>query len=259
MTALTFRDADGQRAAAAADLQWLDTLRLWSPATHDTIVTGEVETAVILLSGTFDLAAGGNAWPARGARRTPFEGRPMAVYLPPKSEFRASGGDGELLLIGARQPAGRPVAEGREALSQSPLLPLAGSGKSFDPATGEWLPAEAFPTSPESLPPRRMQRLTAGDVAVERVFVVDYKAATLTVDEFVLQPGQTLGLDAVPERPAHTELFVFVRTEGSAALGCGTAVAGDAAFALATPDARSDFAVTADAGRAYVVFAYAGK
>ncbi len=240
---------------------WITDLRLWRPAGDDALTTGPVETAVVVLAGTFDLVGNGTAWPARGARASEFEGRPMAVYLPPVAEFRAANGRGELLLVSARQPAAPTPDAGREGLSRKPLLPLAGSGKAFDPGTGEWRPAETFPTSAESLPPRRMQRLPVGEAVVERVFAPDYKAATLSIDECALGEGQSLALDLVPQRPPAREVLLFVRSEHSATVRAGGAegtVAGDAAFLLTAAEVAGA-TVRAATGRTYVLIAWAGK
>ena len=115
-------------------------------------------------------------------------------FLPPKTTFAATNGAGEILSVAARQPE-QPPLTGDEALQQKPLLPLAGSGKSFDPASGQWQPTETFATSAEHLTPRRIEHLALDGVTVERVFAADYKAATLTVDEAVLQPGKTLTVE----------------------------------------------------------------
>ncbi|MFY9344200.1 MAG: hypothetical protein WAT39_17040, partial [Planctomycetota bacterium] len=149
------------------------------------------------------------------------------------------------------------VATGREALAAKPLLPLAGSGKAFDPVRGEWLPAEAFPTSPESLPPRRFERIAVGACTVERVFAPDYKAATLSIDEVVVPAGATLRLADVPGRPRCDEVLLFVRTSATAQVGADE-VRGDAAFlSPGAGDATSIRAAT-DAP-VYVAIAYAGK
>lgn len=254
MTGIPWTDEPGLRTAAADGAELLAHAMLWRPAERRELVTGNVETAAVILGGTFDLTAGDpggerNSWPARGARQTPFEGRPMAVFLPPGSEFGAADGDGEILLVAARQPDGGPTPqEGRQALSQSPLLPLAGSGKAFDPATGEWMPAETFPTSAESLPPRRMRRRDVGDVPVERVLAADYKAATLTVDEAVIPPGRRLAVAEVDDRPAHREVLVFTRAGGV-----------DTVRVMATPGGAVDCVVEAGAEPVYVLLAYAGK
>lgn len=251
---------DARLRTATCPGTWLTAVHLWRPAATDQLVTGPVETAAILLSGTFDLFGGPTAWPARGARQEPFTGRPMAVFLPPQTAFRAERGQGEILLVTARQPE-RPAAEGRTALASRPLLPLAGSGKAFDPVAGDWKPAETFPTAPESLPPRRMERIPVGPLTVERVLAPDYKAATLSVDEVVLPAGSTLRLADVPGLPPASELLVFSRSEGRTELTAGnltTAVTGDAVHLLPAA-AVGSFAATATVGRAYLVFAYAGK
>ncbi|MCA8966482.1 MAG: 5-deoxy-glucuronate isomerase [Planctomycetes bacterium] len=258
MNALAAHD-DGDRTTFAVGGRWFTELRLWRPRGEARYVTGDAESAAVLLRGTFDLVGGGTAWPARGARTTEFEGRPMAVFLPPRTEFGAHHGDGEILVVAARQPAAEPEPEGRAALSRKPLLPLAGSGKAFDPGTGEWRPAETFPTSAESLPPRRMQRLPVGDVTVERVFAPDYKAATLSLDEAVLPAGASLDLRAIPGRPLADEVLLFVRPRGTAQVRGGEQVldvAQDTALLVA---AGEELAVTALGDMAYVVIAYAGK
>lgn len=249
------------RTAPVDGARWLAHAQLWRPTAADQLTTTDVETAAVLLSGTFDLCGGPTPWPARGARTSPFQGRPMAVFLPPRTVFRAERGDGEILLVGARQPAAPAVVQGREALGRSPLLPLAGSGKAFDPNSGEWRPAETFPSAPESLPPRRMERIAVGALTVERVLAADYKAATLSVDEVVLPEGQRLVLGEIPGRPACTEALLFVRSEGTAKCRVGDAahdVRHDAAFVF-DRDEFDAATVHAETGRTYVLVAWAGK
>lgn len=242
-------DSSRLRTAATADTRWLEHLQLWRPEDVDTVTTGAHETAVILLRGTFDLMAGTTSWPARGARTSELAGRPMAVFLPPETPFRVGGGgpDGEILMVSARQPVVEEVV-GKEALSHKPLLPLAGSGKAFDPSTGEWKPAETFATAAESLPPRRFERLQVGDVAIERIFAEGYKAATISLDEAVIPPNASLALREVPSRPTCDEVLVFTRTAGT----------DDRVQWFAQADADD---VTLKSGDAptYVVIAYAGK
>ncbi len=262
MKALTCHGADHLRTATVDGGRWLAQLQLWQPTEQDQLVTGEVETAVVLLRGTFNLFGGPTAWPARGARQTPFTGRPMAVYLPPRTTFRAEHGQGEILLVGARQPAAAPAADGRAGLGLKALLPLAGSGKSFDPNSGEWRPAETFPSAAESLPPRRMERIAVGKVTVERVLAPDYKAATLSLDEVVLLADESLRLADVPGRPRGEEVLVFVRSEGTSQVthdGITTEMTGDAVFWLPTPNGTIDLTIAAAGGRSYALVAYAGK
>lgn len=246
--------------AGCAETRWLDQIQLWRPTDPDRLRTGDHETAVLLLGGTFDLVGGGTAWPARGARQDPFGGRPMAVFLPPHTDFQVGNGSGEILLIAARQPARRDEPAGRAVLASKPLLPMAGSGKSFDPNSGEWRPAETFPTAPESLPPRRFERIPVGQSTVERVFAPDYKAATLSVDEVVIPAGATLTLADVPGRAAADEALLFVRSEGTAAIdGLPLAAADGDRTLLLDRAALERCRVQAIAGRTYVVIAYAGK
>ncbi len=249
------------RTAVLTGTRWLDRVTCWRPRDPDGLVTGEHETAAILLAGTFDLVGGTSVWPARGARTEPFAGRPMVVFLPPHSEFRTSNGHGEILLLAARQPVAPAEPVGREALARKPLLPLAGSGKAFDPSSGEWKPAETFATAAESLPPRRFERLAVGACTVERLLGPDYKAATLCVDEVALTAGQTLDLGDIPARPPCDELLVFVRAEQHAVVGAGATARelhGDAVHVLA-PTACAGFTLRALAGRVYAAIAYAGK
>jgi KduI/IolB family len=246
--------------ATCAEARWLDHGRLWRPTDPDQLVTGDHETAVLLLGGTFDLVGGGTAWPARGARKDPFGGRPMAVFLPPRTTFQVSRGSGEILLIAARQPAVRDEPTGRAMLASKPLLPMAGSGKSFDPNIGEWRPAETFPTAPESLPPRRFERIPVGANTVERVFAPDYKAATLSLDEVVLAAGTTLALADLPGRPAAAEALLFVRSEGAALVDGLPLAASDGDRVLRLDRAELERCrVQAVTGRTYLAIAYAGK
>ncbi|MBL8726390.1 MAG: 5-deoxy-glucuronate isomerase [Planctomycetes bacterium] len=258
LLALPFAGDPRLATAAVPNARWLVHCQLWQPQPSDHLTTGEHETAVVVLSGTFDLRAGSTAWPARGTRSTPFAGRPMAVFLPKHTEFHAANGQGEILLVAARQPAAPAAAAGRAQLAQKPLLPLAGSGKAFDPMSGDWRPAESFPTAAESLPPRRMQQLPAGGCTVERVLAPDYKAATLSLDEVVLAPQQTLRLAAVPGRPVADELLVFVRSRGAVRIGAALA-SGDSAWCVTGPAAIEGLELAAAAEPAYVLLAYAGK
>lgn len=174
--------------------------------------TGQGESCALLLTGTFDLRGAATQWQSRGARTNEREGRPVAVFLPPRTEFAATNGSGSILFVEARQPTAAPTI-GRAALQQSPLLPLSGSGKSFDPTRGEWLPAESFPTAAESLPPRRIEQVRCGPVRVERVFAADYKAMSLLIDEAVVPAGATLDLEALPLPPNVREALIYIRSD----------------------------------------------
>ncbi|MFM1871016.1 MAG: hypothetical protein RL398_438 [Planctomycetota bacterium] len=258
MIRLEFPPAQQGTRIARIPGRLLTELRLWQPGGEAAYVTDDVESAAVLLHGTFDLFGNGTAWPARGARTTELLGRPMAVFLPPKADFRAHGPVGEIAVVAARRPDPEPEAAGREALSRKPLLPLAGSGKAFDPGSGEWKPAETFPTAAESLPPRRMTQHKVGDVVVERVFAPDYKAAVLSVDEAVLPPGASLALAAIPGRPPALEAMVLVRSEGLARIGDRPAEGGEYAWLLDAGEIEAT-TITAVEGRCYVLVAYAGK
>jgi hypothetical protein len=229
-----------------------------------TATTADAEEAlVVVLSGTFDLQAGPSHWGQRGARSEPRAGRPLGVFLPPRTPLSASHGDGELLLVRARQALLAPPATGRQALSQKPLLPLAGSGKAFDPAAGEWLPAETFPTAPELIPPRRAERRELAGVTIERIFPPAYKAATLSLDEVVLLPQATLALAQLQVPAGCRELLLAIRGAGVAlhlvdADGAARreVIDGDAVFAGTLP---ADLSLQAGPGGGYAVFSWAGK
>ncbi|HLQ37016.1 MAG TPA: hypothetical protein VK348_04400 [Planctomycetota bacterium] len=241
---------------------WFTSLQLLRIAGSAQLTTGDEESCALLLAGTFDLQGGPSHWGGRGARTAPLQGRPLAVFLPPRTLFAAGNGHGEILIVGARQPKADAPVTGLAAFSIKPLLPLSGSGKSFDPGTGEWRPAETFAANAELLPPRRIERTEVGTVAVERVFPVGYKAATLCIDEAALAAGAQLDVGAIPDRPAATELLVYVRSEGRVSLHCGgtaTAVTGEGAFVLAYPRGAPQLRITADAGACYVMLAHAGK
>lgn len=261
MKRLSFAGDDRLRVVEVAGAKWFDALSLWRPIDPDLVTTGAHEVAAVLLGGTFDLVGGGTAWPARGARPDPWRGRPMAVFLPPRTRFQVGHGSGELLLVSARQPVPEsPAATGRATLAEKPLLPLAGSGKSFDPNSGEWKPAETFPTAPESLPPRRFERIAVGDVVVERMFAPDYKAATLSVDEAVVPAGGALRLGDVPGRPMCDETLLFVRAPHGATVehdGRSETITGDGVVLL--PFDGRDAVVRADAGPCFVVVSSGGK
>ncbi|GDY01161.1 hypothetical protein LBMAG49_04900 [Planctomycetota bacterium] len=248
----------GERTAALPACRFFEWLSVLAVDGTASVITGAHESCAILLSGTFDLVGGGTTWPARGARSTPESGRPVAVFLPKQTNFVAANGQGEILRIGARQPQA-PVITGREALRMSPLLQMAGSGKAFDPTTGEWQPAETFPTAPESLPPRRIERVSIGACTVERVFAADYKAATLTVDEVQLPTGATFAPRELP-LPNATECLLYIRAIGQLLIEAGdqqTTVTGEQAVLWS--GAPSALKLSAIGGNAYVVFAYAGK
>ena len=223
------------------------------------VTTGDGESCALVVTGTFDLRGGHTQWQSRGARTEPFAGRPVAVFLPPRTEFAAGNGAGEILIVEATKPPA-PQATGREALRQSPLLQLSGSGKSFDPTRGEWMPAESFPTAAESLPPRRIAQAQCGAVRVERVFAADYKAETLVVDECVVPERSTFDVAQLPQPAALREALVFVRSSAPLTVRMGEAsivVDGDAVVHAC--GAVQSLAITTTDAKAYVVLAAGPK
>lgn len=246
-------------ATAPAAARWLRHVRRLRVQGDFELVTGDAETCCILLAGTFDLVGGGTAWPSRGARPAPTAGRPVAVFLPPRTPFAAQRGTGELLLFAAARSGA--TATGLAALQQSPLLRLAGSGKSFDPGSGEWRPAETFPDAPESLPPRRIERRALGAATVERVFAADYKATSLCVDELVVPPQTTLDLTELGLPAAAHECLVYVRTDDALLLTAAGApplrCSGEAVVFAATP--ATTLRIANGAAAAYLGIAHGGK
>lgn len=222
--------------------------------------TSSEEAGLLVLGGTFDVQAAGNGWGSRGARSDPFAGRPVAIFLPPHAPFAARG-QGEILVLGAVPPPPVPVT-GREALGKQPLLQMAGSGKAFDPTTGEWKLHEEFASAAQAILPRHIERSDAGGIAVERVFAPGYKSRGLCVDELVVPEGKAFRLTALPDRPARArELMLFVRPRGNAELRAGAAATratADAVFVIATADA-GDLSLTASGGPCYAVLGWAGK
>ena len=159
--------------------------------------TGDVETLLVLLSGTFDILAGGGSWRARGVRTSPLAGKPVALFLPPNTRVSLDNGTGHCLLVSSLQPARESVPE--EAASISPLLSLAGSGKAYDPATGEWRRKEDFPSAPEAILPRRIEEFEEQGALVRRVFPFAYKALSLSLEEVMLPAGTTYTLPTLPD------------------------------------------------------------
>ena len=237
----------------------LTKLAIARVATELVVTTGEGESCALVVTGTFDLRGGHTQWQSRGARTEPFAGRPVAVFLPPRTEFAASNGAGEILVVEATKPPAQQ-ATGREALRQSPLLQLSGSGKSFDPTRGEWMPAESFPTAAESLPPRRIAQAQCGAVRVERVFAADYKAETLVVDECVVPERSTFDVAQLPLPAAAREALVFVRSSAPVTVRMGdTSIVVEGDAVVHACGAVQSLAIATTDAKAYVVLATGPK
>lgn len=215
------------------------------------------ESFLLVLSGTHDLFAGGGSWVRRGLRRSPYDpAPPVGIFLPPNTPFRLENGSGHALLLAARQPE-LPVADSpKDALSKKPLLPMAGSGKAFDPATGTWKPKEAFLSSPEAILPRRIKNIEnlGDDVLARRILDVDYKALGLCVDEYILPTGADVTPPEHEVRQEPRETALYFETEGRLIVdGCEVSGRG----ALRCRDGALPALVAAE-GRAYVALLYAG-
>ncbi len=81
----------GRRETPCTGRRWFTRVLLLAvdgPTVEVATAAGE-ESGLLVLSGTHDLEAGAGSWISRGTRTTPFEGRPVALFLPPKTRFRA--------------------------------------------------------------------------------------------------------------------------------------------------------------------------
>lgn len=236
--------------------RWLAELRLVEPVgrrfEHRT--AGDVESALLVLGGTFDLGAGQSSWARRGVRTDPLDGPPVCVYLPPDTVWHAAEGHGRILLVSARRPA-PPELSPRERVASKGLLPMAGSGKAFDPTSGSWRPRESFADAPEAILPRHIESLELGSGArLRRVLPGGYKSLGLCLDELTLDAGAAATVPPpIPgtEHPAETLVYVF--GEDRVAVGDATfAGEGIAIVAGAPPPIR------ALGGRGYAALFYGG-
>ncbi len=212
--------------------------------------TGEVETLLVVLSGTFDMVAGGGSWPARGLRSSPFEGKPVALFLPPDTTLRLSEGSGEILLVSGVQPTQK--LEVGEATSRKPLLAMAGSGKAFDPKTGEWKNQEFFPSSPQALLPRHIAEDELPGAVRRRVFPTDFKSLCLSLDEIVLTAGANTGVPTLDLPDYPEEMILYHDAPG------GLVVDGHDVFDRGWSDITAASRFTAIDADAYLAIAYAG-
>jgi hypothetical protein len=247
--------APGRREAGFEGRAWLRRVTVLTAEGEPIEVrTGdEDESGLLVLSGTHDLEANAGSWVSRGTRTTPFEGRPVALFMPPKTRFRSSGGAGDLLLVSARRPelAAPPVEP-----EAKPLLPLAGSNQAYDSKSGSWKPIESFPDSAEAILPRRIERADVGGVAVERVFPPDYKTLGLCLAEAVVPDGAALtapgwiGANQGVDYPE--EWAVYYRAEGQLRASDET-LAGDGVLA-----GHGAVELRAAGGRVYLALLCAG-
>lgn len=233
------------------DWQWLDCIEVIDVESDYEAQTGAVESLAILLSGTFDILAGGGSWMARGVRTSPHDGKPVALFLPPKTRFALHNGRGGLLLVSSRQP--EQPSDASQATSEKPLLALAGSGKAFDPASGEWKRQEDFPSSPEAILPRRIELTQQGDTVTRHIAPYDYKALSLTVDECILPTDQHITVTAGSIAGYPTERAVYYDTQGTLTIG-DTSFSGQGVAPAITPG----MTIQANGGPAHLVFAGAG-
>lgn len=248
----------GVRTAHFEDASWLLEVRILDLSAAQPLEqrAPDGEAFLLVLSGTHDLYAGGGNWVRRGTRPEPFTGRPVGVFLPPATPFKLENGTGRALLLAARQPEEAPLETPKEALSKKPLLPMAGSGKAFDPATGSWKPQEAFLSSPEAILPRRIARIDADGATAHRVLDMDYKSLGLCIDEVGLADGEsaTLPPHATAQDPCEIALY-YETDDGALAIGDDLEVTGHGVVRVSTASVPR---LTAKGGRAYAAVLYAG-
>ena len=233
------------------DWQWLHCIEAIQVDGDFESISSDAESLVIVMSGTYDVLAGGGSWLARGVRQTPHEGKPVALFLPPQTRFAFQNGHGELLIVASRQPESPPVQI--PATSEKPLLALAGSGKAFDPASGEWKRQEDFPSSPEAILPRRIETSLTDGCILRHVAPFDYKALSLSLDEAILQADKSMTTPASTVAQYPAECAIYYDTAGSLSIG-ETQVSGRGvipAVAAGTPISAQDSA-------SHLVIAYAG-
>ena len=229
--------------------QWLSSLETVAVEGKFSNRTGEVETLLVVLSGTFDLVAGGGSWPARGVRSSPFEGKPVSLFLPPKTGFELQNGSGEILLVSGVQPEQEEKVG--EAVTKRPLLAMAGSGKAFDPASGEWKNQEMFPSSSQALLPRHIDQDDADGIVIRHVFPYGFKALCLSLDEIVLGAGRSTDVPKeVPDYP--TELAVYYDAPG------GLTIDGADVTGTGCADITPDSTFTSGSADTFLALAYAG-
>lgn len=260
MTSVTLNPAGEHDSVATFDgAEWLLECRLLElhGAPCELVTPEASESFLLILAGTHDVYAGGGSWLQRGLRPDPFSGRPLGVFLPPRTKYRLENGEGRALVFSARQPEMPEPESPKEALSKKPLLPMAGSGKAFDPATGTWKPQEAFLSSPEAILPRRIARLDTGNgTFVERILDSDYKALGLCLDEVVL-PGTDAENTTIPALSgAHTpsEIAIYYEADGELTIGDEVVNGHGLVSCPAAPSPN----LQARGGRAYLAIAQVG-
>ena len=251
---LTSSAAGGITHFALAGAHWFTRLELHDAA--DGVVrgeTGDEEAGLLLLRGTFDLQAGATTWGGRGARNTPLGAKPIAIFVPPRTPFAGATKAGSMLVVGCRQLPDQPTVEGKAALSHKPLLQMAGANKAYDPNTGEWRNAESFPSSPELIAPRRIERIEHGSVVEERVFPADYKTSAFTLGELHFPAAARLELPLRPDE----ELLLFVQATAPVAVRVGGEEAQLSGTAACI--AHGATVTITSGGPAFVVMAHAPK
>ncbi len=207
------QQSDSLRSASYADWQWLTHVSVvqvqdgeWQDRTAQ-----DAENLCVILSGTHDMFAGSGSWLARGLRKDPRDGKPVGLFLPPKTRYRFADSQGELLLVGSKQPQPEDAETEPAATVKKPLLALAGSGKAFDPSTGTWKRQEDFPSAPEAILPRRVLQEEQEGNTLRHVFPREYKALSLSLLEVVVPKGESFVLPKINAGDYPQERAIYYR------------------------------------------------
>jgi len=92
-------------------LHYIDfkVVRIAAGESYSSNTTGS-ETVVVFIEGCADVTAGAQVWTNVGERRSPFDGPPRAVYLPPQHLYEiAANEDCEIAVCGAPARASYPA------------------------------------------------------------------------------------------------------------------------------------------------------
>ncbi|MDQ4004405.1 MAG: 5-deoxy-glucuronate isomerase [Actinomycetota bacterium] len=106
--------------------------------------TGEEEVCLVVLSGLCHVSTEGDEWRNVGGRESVFEGAPSALYLPPRTRYRAEAATERLELAVASAPAG-PGRAPQLIRPENIVVEMRGSGnmeREIRPILMEERPAE---------------------------------------------------------------------------------------------------------------------
>ncbi len=129
---------------------------------------------------------------------------------------------------------------------------MSGSGKAFDPKTGEWKNQEFFPSSPQALLPRHIAQDELPGAVRRRVFPTDFKSLCLSLDEIVLTAGCNTGVPASELADYPHEMVLYHDAPG------GLVVDGLDVFERGCVNVTAESLFTAIDSDAFLAIAYAG-